>query len=570
MPAMNIFIPITKVDVAARCVYGIATAETVDKSGEIMDYDSTLPYYKAWSDEMHKASGGKSYGNVREMHSSIAAGKLTSINFDDVKKQVDVCAKIVDDSTWNKVLEGVLTGFSHGGEYIKRWKDKDDATKTRYTAKPAELSVVDNPCLGEATFEMIRSDGSTEMVKFKSIEMEKPARKPEQVWKATDGTTFSKRGECEAYELALDNKAKDTSGVLNALDELSKALDDKTTQVEEVIEIKKDLSVKSKLQDIADFNKGYSEAYDAKTAIEALCLLECLISGEEWEALMGEEEAKQIEDLKAAVSRIKSFVAAEIMEGETAKAAAAEDLEKAGARHSAADKGYLTKASGHLEDAKDHHESAIKAHTKMGDAHEGIEKCFGKMQDCMKSLLTADMLKTEEGKGLKGHLDEADDHLDKAVKQHGKLGKLHIGLGTAHEGMDKALSEVGAGADTSKDKEEADKAVQDEIKKLADSLEELKKQNEELVTKNAGAAQENADLNKTLSEVNSRIPELLARVNKLEKTPLPGKGVLYDAGDGGSVQKGHGIGAPEVQSVEVQKPVRGMSPEAQRRQIGII
>ncbi len=215
MKTFNLFIPLTKVDEEKRCVYGIATAESIDKSGEVFDYDTSLPYYKEWSGEIQKASGGKSLGNVREMHTNIAAGKLTQIEFNDEKKQIEVCAKIVNDSTWEKVMEGVLTGFSHGGEYIKTWKDPDNAKITRYTARPSEISVVDNPCLGAATFQLVRADGASEMRKFKTKEQPmtetvidgkpvQPQFKPVQKWEASDGKTFEKKEEWRVYELALE------------------------------------------------------------------------------------------------------------------------------------------------------------------------------------------------------------------------------------------------------------------------------------------------------------------------------------------------------------------------------
>ena len=62
---MKMFIPITKVNESQRIVYGIATAETPDKSGEICDYESTKPFYKEWSDSFAKVTDGKSMGNLR-------------------------------------------------------------------------------------------------------------------------------------------------------------------------------------------------------------------------------------------------------------------------------------------------------------------------------------------------------------------------------------------------------------------------------------------------------------------------------------------------------------------------
>ncbi|HLH13029.1 MAG TPA: hypothetical protein VKV77_14285 [Methylovirgula sp.] len=158
MSELNMFIPITKVDASQRLVYGIATAECEDRAGEICDYASTKPLYEKWSREIARSTQGKSFGNLRAMHGSVAAGKVISLTFNDAKKQIEVCAKVVDDAEWSKVKEGVYTGFSQGGTYAKRWTDKDG--HMRYTAQPSEISLVDLPCLPEARFEMIKADGS--------------------------------------------------------------------------------------------------------------------------------------------------------------------------------------------------------------------------------------------------------------------------------------------------------------------------------------------------------------------------------------------------------------------------
>lgn len=177
MPDLQMFIPITKVDAAKRLVYGVATAEIEDRSGEICDYAGTKPLYEKWSGDIAKATDGKSLGNVRAMHGKVAAGKVTSINFNDDDKQIEVCAKVVDDAEWNKVAEGVYTGFSQGGAYVKRWKD--EAGLQRYIADPSEISLVDLPCLPTATFQMIKADGMVEDRPFHAPE--KPAITNDQV-----------------------------------------------------------------------------------------------------------------------------------------------------------------------------------------------------------------------------------------------------------------------------------------------------------------------------------------------------------------------------------------------------
>ena len=163
---LRLAIPITKVDAANRLVYGLATAEVPDRAGEVCDYASTKPFYEKWSADIAATSGGKSYGNLRAMHGQVAAGKVTAIGFNDEARQIEICAKVVDDAEWGKVEEGVYTGFSQGGTYARRWTDADGAL--RYTANPHEISLVDLPCLAEARFEMVKADGSHEWRPFQA------------------------------------------------------------------------------------------------------------------------------------------------------------------------------------------------------------------------------------------------------------------------------------------------------------------------------------------------------------------------------------------------------------------
>ena len=166
--APRVFVPLTKVDEEQRLVYGTITQEVVDKAGEMMDYEMSKPHFQKWSDDIHTASGGLSKGNVRVMHGLNVAGKLTELEFDDDNKSIEVCAKVVDDAEWNKVLEGCYTGFSVGGSYGKKWTDTIDGEKIKkFEAKPNEVSLVDNPCVPAATFSLVKADGAHEDVAFK-------------------------------------------------------------------------------------------------------------------------------------------------------------------------------------------------------------------------------------------------------------------------------------------------------------------------------------------------------------------------------------------------------------------
>jgi hypothetical protein len=161
-----LFCPLRKADAKQRIVAGTAASEIPDRDHEVFDYESSKPHFIEWSENAKKASGGKSAGNVRGMHSMIAAGKLTDIGFDDRGKSIYIEAKILDDGEWRKVENGVYTGFSIGGQYLRKWSD---GALRRYTAKPSEISLVDLPCNPSCGFELIKRDGSSERRAFRQI-----------------------------------------------------------------------------------------------------------------------------------------------------------------------------------------------------------------------------------------------------------------------------------------------------------------------------------------------------------------------------------------------------------------
>jgi hypothetical protein len=203
MSALDLFLPLAKVDLDRRLVTGVATAETPDRSGEIFDYASSKPYFEKWSAEAAAASGGKSLGAVRAMHGSVAAGKLTDIAFDDDAKRITVVAKVVDDDEWRKVQEGVYTGFSQGGRYVKRWVDSDTGL-TRYTAEPHEISLVDLPCVPDATFDVVK-DGAVEKRGFAS--RPEPVDPDEDADPGADEDCDADKGEFTAAEREKDAEA---------------------------------------------------------------------------------------------------------------------------------------------------------------------------------------------------------------------------------------------------------------------------------------------------------------------------------------------------------------------------
>jgi len=163
---LRLSIPLVKLDVERRLVIGTAAIERPDKAREIMDYASAKPALEAWSKTCELRSGGLNKGHVRAMHNPrVAAGKLTEMSFDDNNKAVHVTAHIVDDQEWRKCLEGVYTGFSIGGGYAARWPDPSGLK--RYTPRPREISLVDDPCIDGCDFaELVKMDGSVERLRL--------------------------------------------------------------------------------------------------------------------------------------------------------------------------------------------------------------------------------------------------------------------------------------------------------------------------------------------------------------------------------------------------------------------
>lgn len=110
---------------------------------------------------MRKALPGyMKFGNVREMHQAIAAGKAIACSVDD-SGVTHLTAHVVDAGSVAKVKAGVLTGFSIGGTVLKR-NDLDKSIIEELELN--EISLVDRPCLPTATFQLCK--------------IEKPAAEP--------------------------------------------------------------------------------------------------------------------------------------------------------------------------------------------------------------------------------------------------------------------------------------------------------------------------------------------------------------------------------------------------------
>ena len=153
---LRLDIPITKIDVRERLVYGTAKFEVPDRAGEVADYDSSKPLYAKWaaSDDLRWLFGPRRLGELGPHQ----AGRHVGVTYNDEARLVELACKVEDDSDWAAVRSGVYTAFVQNGCYARRWTDERGAT--RYTVDPFDLRLADLPVGEEARFELIQADGS--------------------------------------------------------------------------------------------------------------------------------------------------------------------------------------------------------------------------------------------------------------------------------------------------------------------------------------------------------------------------------------------------------------------------
>lgn len=241
----RVFVPLMKVDEEQRLVFGKITAQEVDQSGEMMDYATSKPNFESWSAQIEQGSGGLSKGNLRVMHGLSVAGKLTELAYNDDDKTIEVCAKVVDDKEWEKVTEGCYTGFSVGGKYGKKWKETvDGETVTKFTAIPNEVSLVDNPCVKSATFQLVKAGGVAEEVLFKTTQ-EESSTEETPAEETTEETTEESVEKNHELPVAGEPSA---SAIAEKAGELAKAAGDNSTWQDHIDAAREELMKMSALQ----------------------------------------------------------------------------------------------------------------------------------------------------------------------------------------------------------------------------------------------------------------------------------------------------------------------------------
>jgi outer membrane murein-binding lipoprotein Lpp len=170
--AVRLSMPFSKVDEERRIVSGFATLDNVDRQNDIVTSDASLKAFE------------KFRGNIREMHQPTAVGKMVNFKedkyFDPESKKfysgVYVSAYVSKGAqdTWEKVLDGTLSGFSIGGK-MNDWDDAYDEkmdTQIRVIKDYdlVELSLVDSPANQFASILSVEKVDGVDVIKGEGVE----------------------------------------------------------------------------------------------------------------------------------------------------------------------------------------------------------------------------------------------------------------------------------------------------------------------------------------------------------------------------------------------------------------
>lgn len=144
---IQLSVPFTKVNREKRTVSGFATLDNLDQTGDVVTQEASLKAFENFR------------GNIREMHGSNAVGKMVSFRpetfYDPITKEfyngvyVDAYISKGAQDTWEKVLDGTLSGFSIGGKILDSDNEVNKSTgkSVRFIKNYSliELSIVDSP-----------------------------------------------------------------------------------------------------------------------------------------------------------------------------------------------------------------------------------------------------------------------------------------------------------------------------------------------------------------------------------------------------------------------------------------
>ena len=225
--SIHLSVPFTKVNREKRTVSGFATLDNVDQTGDVVTAEASMKAFENFR------------GNLREMHTPLAVGKVVSFKpetfYDPTTKSfysgvyVDAYISKGAQDTWEKVLDGTLSGFSIGGKINDSDNEVNKSTgqSVRFIKDYdlIELSIVDSPANelcnilsitkvnGQLVFKGIAADVKMENIFY--------CEESDSVFISTDKTYVSpvtnKPAELIGWVESNDtNKAKEIDKILDA------------------------------------------------------------------------------------------------------------------------------------------------------------------------------------------------------------------------------------------------------------------------------------------------------------------------------------------------------------------
>jgi len=298
---LRLSMPLTKVDKERRVVSGFASLDNLDKQDDIVTAEASMDAF------------AKFRGNIREMHQPLAVGKMVSFKADkyfdpDSKKfynGVFVSAYVSKGAqdTWEKVLDGTLTGFSIGGR-MNKWDDgfdekSDKAIRIIKQYDLIELSLVDSPANQFANIVSVEKVDGVDIVKGDETVLENVFYDKES------GIVMVSENESELSPTTGEQMAN--------IGFVEKTDNEKTDMIKFLVDSAKGINT-------SKINKEVQPMTKSKTQVEKTDVIEDVVVAPEAVAEVTEEIAKAEEVEATEVAKTDDVVAEETVKAEDAPA----------------------------------------------------------------------------------------------------------------------------------------------------------------------------------------------------------------------------------------------------------
>jgi hypothetical protein len=392
---VQLHIPFSKagVNVEKRTVSGYATIDNADQTDDVVTNESSIEAWKSWR------------GNVREQHGDLAAGRVLDYHPEEF---VDEHGKVYTGmyanvyvskgapTTWEKVLDGTLSGFSIGGEIQECHTEyiPDEERTIRYITKyrMVELSLVDSPMNQHCNILSVqKADDGTAV--YSGMAMDTAI--DSVFWCSEDRIAVAAHADmrkCSACDSEMEN-----IGWFEPVE--GQATKDAIHKV---------LQANNKLEKKFDAAKGGSEMSD-ETKEEVKTVDEDVITTDDTEnkADTTEEEAEVVKkadepDLATITKALGEIQATLSESGEKNRAETVEQIQKA--------------VASVKEDVDAKLEELLQKHVSLEQEVKGFKDNLGTVEKSLKSVLGA----VEKSSAGKKSADVEDDtSLEKADKQEG-------------------------------------------------------------------------------------------------------------------------------------------------------